>query len=282
MTAALSPRSLAEALRWFGDEPSSKLVAGCTDLMVADTLRRSEMPRVIDLLSVPGLADVHDTGAFLEMGATATFAALGQNAVIRQCFPALSDAARAVGGWQIQARATIGGNIANASPAGDSPPVLLALDATVVAASTAGEREIPYDQFHVAYRKTALRPGELVRAVRLPWPVPGSRQAFRKVGTRAAQAISKIAVAMSVRIEAGRIVEARIGAGSVAATPIRLRAAETAAIANAVSEALATAVGKAAASEVRPIDDVRSTAEYRSFALERVARRLVLELGGLS
>ena len=183
-----------------------------------------------------------------------------------------------VGGWQIQNRATLGGNMANASPAGDSLPVLLALDALVVAAGARGLREIPYAEFHTGYRKTALQPGEIVASVRLPYLPQGWVQAFRKVGTREAQAISKIVVATVGRLENGRIAELRLAAGSVAPTPIRLRAAEKAVIGMAPGTGAADLAGREAAREVTPIDDVRSTAEYRRFALERVVRRLVLNL----
>ena len=203
---------------------------------------------------------------------------------LRAAFPALAQAAGQIGGWQIQNRATLGGNLANASPAGDSLPVLLALDATVVLASVRGLREIPYDGFHAGYRKTALQPGEIVARIRLPLPPAGTVQAFRKVGTREAQAISKVVVAMAGRIEDGRIAEIRLAAGSVAPTPIRLRAAEDAVRGQAPgSDAahiadIADIAGREAAGAVTPIDDVRSTAEYRRFALERVVRRMVLEL----
>jgi xanthine dehydrogenase small subunit len=157
--------------------------------------------------------------------------------------------------------------------------VLLALDAVVVAAGAAWLREIPYAAFHTGYRKTALAPGEIVARVRLPRPLPGTVQAFRKVGTREAQAISKVVVALAGRIEDGRIADLRLAAGSVAATPVRLRAAEEAVRRMAPGPEAAGRAGRAAADAVSPIDDVRSTAEYRRFALERVVRRLVLGLG---
>ena len=154
--------------------------------------------------------------------------------------------------------------------------MLLALDAVVVAAGPRGLREIPYAAFHTGYRNTALAPGEIVARVRLPRPPAGMAQAFRKVGTREAQAISKVVVALTARCEEGRIAELRLAAGSVAPTPVRLREAEEAARGLPPAEA-ADRAGRTAAREVAPIDDVRSTAEYRRFALERVVRRLVLD-----
>lgn len=276
---ALRPASLAEALRRLAEEPDLLPVAGGTDLMVADRLERSARTRVLDLSAIPELAGVREADGGLEIGAGVSFDELGRHPEVARRFPALAAAAAEVGGWQIQTRATLGGNAANASPAGDALPVLLALEATVVVAGPEGEREVPYDHFHVGYRETALRPGELIVRFRLPDPPAGSRQAFRKVGTRAAQAISKVVVCGVGRIDGGgRLDHLRLAAGSVAATPVRLRAAEAAGEGGAWSDELADAVGRAARDEVTPIDDVRSTAAYRSAVLERVVRRLVLDL----
>ncbi|MBW8877122.1 MAG: FAD binding domain-containing protein [Acidobacteria bacterium] len=273
---ALQPRSLDEVLQSLEDDPALVPTAGCTDLMVRGPEALHEMDRVIDLLGVPELRGIQEVAGGLEIGATTSFSEIRRSAAVRAAFPALVAAASLVGGWQIQNRATLGGNMANASPAGDSLPVLLALDAVVVAAGARGLREIPYAGFHTGYRKTALRPGEIVARVRLPYLPEGSVQAFRKVGTREAQAISKVVVALAGRVAEGRIAELRLAAGSVAATPVRLRAAEEAVRGLSPGPAAADLAGRAAAREVTPIDDVRSTADYRRFALERVVRRLVL------
>lgn len=275
---AVQPHSLAEAVRYLEGDPDLVPTAGCTDLMVRGVEALHRMDRVIDLLSIPELRGIREVEGGLEIGATTPFSEIRRSAAVRYAFPALAAAAGQIGGWQIQNRATLGGNLANASPAGDSLPVLLALDATVVLASAGGLREIPHDGFHSGYRRTALQPGEIVARIRLPLPLPGTVQAFRKVGTREAQAISKVVVAMAGRIEDGRIVDLRLAAGSVAPTPIRLRAAEDAVRGRAPGPEAAALAGREAAAAVRPIDDVRSTAEYRSFALERVVRRMVLEL----
>jgi xanthine dehydrogenase small subunit len=267
MTAALLPRSLDEALRRLEADPTLVPTAGCTDLMVRGPEELHRMENVIDLLGIPELRGIREIDGVLEIGATTSFSEIRRSEAVRAAFPALAAAAAVVGGWQIQNRATLGGNIANASPAGDSLPVLLALDAVVLAAAARGVREIPYGELHTGYRETALHRGEIVVAVRIPYLPPGSVQAFRKVGTREAQAISKVVVAMAVRL----------AAGSVAPTPVRLRAAEEAAR-GLPPAAAADLAGREAAREVTPIDDVRSTAEYRRFALQRVVRRLVLGL----
>jgi CO/xanthine dehydrogenase FAD-binding subunit len=273
--------NLSDALRRLEEDPGLVPVAGCTDLMVRGVEALHKIDRVLDLLAVDelnGIREIDGGIAGIEIGATTTFSEIRRSPVIQTVFPSLADAAGQIGGWQIQNRATLGGNLANASPAGDSLPVLLALGATVEIASAAGLRQVSYDEFHLSYRKTALQPGEILARVHIPLPPAGSVQAFRKVGTREAQAISKVVVAMLGRVEAGRIAELRLAVGSVAPTPVRLRAAEDAVRGQAPGPETAALAGSLAAGGVEPIDDVRSTAEYRRFALERVVRRMVLGL----
>jgi CO/xanthine dehydrogenase FAD-binding subunit len=266
MTRALTPANLPEALILLGEDPSLVPMAGCTDLMVADAVERNDLPGVLDLSRVPELRGIRQVEGALEIGATTTFNEIGQSVDVQELLPALAAAASVIGGWQIQNRATLGGNIA------------LVLDATVVAVSTNGERHIPYTGFHVGYRRTALEPGELIDRVLLPLPAPDSVQAFRKVGTREAQAISKVVVAMLGRVEGEKIVDYRLAAGSVAPTPVRLTEVEEAIKGRSADEATASLAGRLARAAVKPIDDVRSTATYRAFALERVVRRLTLQL----
>jgi len=279
VTRAVAPSSLAEAVRLLAEDPGLVPIAGCTDLMVREPEALADLPGVLDLLGLPELRGIREVDGALEIGAATTFAELRAAPLVRRLFPALADAASQVGGWQIQNRATIGGNVVNASPAGDSLPVLLALEARVVLAGAGGERMVPYDAFHTGYRETALGPGELVRALVLPLPAPGSRQLFRKVGTRAAQAISKVVVAMAARVDRGAIGSLRLAAGSVAPVPVRLRAVEEAVTGRRPDSATADLAGRLAAESVEPIDDVRSTAAYRRFALANVVRRMVLGLG---
>ena len=275
---AVSPRSLDEALRYLSEHPELRPVAGCTDLLVAEPEKIAALPAVMDLLSIPELRRIRWDDETLEIGSTVTFAALGASQTVQQNFSALADAASQIGGWQIQNRATLGGNIANASPAGDSLPVLLALNATVVLAGPDGERTVPYSEFHVGYRETAMQPGEIIGRIRLPRPRPDTVQLFRKVGTRDAHAISKVVVALSARLEDGLIADYRLGAGSVAPVPVRLGAVEEAVIGRPANRETADHAGRVAAESVEPIDDVRSTAAYRRFALGRVVRRLTLGL----
>ena len=278
MTRAATPSSLSEAIDLLRRDPELRPVAGCTDLMVAEPEARADMPAVIDLLALPELRGIQDTPDGLRVGAATTFTQLRADPRVASLYPALAQASSEIGGWQIQNRATIGGNVANASPAGDSLPVLLALEAEVVIAGPEGERRVPYTAFHTGYRQTALAAGELLVAFDLPLPAPGARQAFRKVGTRAAQAISKIVVCALATVEDRRFTSFRLAAGSVAAVPLRLTDVESEVVGRAADTETASLAGRLAAAAVEPIDDVRSTADYRRYALERVVRRLTLEL----
>jgi CO/xanthine dehydrogenase FAD-binding subunit len=279
VSPAFAPRSIEEALARLAERPDLVLVAGCTDLMVSAPERGLERRPVLDLLSIPELRVIRQVNDGLEIGATVTFTEIRASPDVRRICPALADAAGQLGGWQIQNRATLGGNAANASPAGDSLPVLLALGATVLASGPDGAREIPYDDFHVGYRRTALRPGELIAGFRIPAAAASARQAFRKVGTREAQAISKVIVALVATLTGRRIERVRLAAGSMAPLPIRLTRTEALLAGRAPTAETADLAGRTAAGETSPIDDVRSTAEYRAFALERVVRRMVLGLG---
>lgn len=277
-----SPRSIAETIRILADQPDLRLLAGCTDLLVCEPEERLERwPGAIDLRGVEELRTIEVKKCHLEIGSGVTFTELQRSQLVRGHFPSLAEVASVIGGWQIQNRATLGGNIANASPAGDSLPVLLALNAEIVAVGAAGERPIRYDEFHVGYRQIALEPGELIGRIRIPLPAPGCHQFFWKVGTREAHAISKVVVALAARVDDREIVYYRLAAGSVAPTPIRLKEVEEAVLGRPADRATAELAGNLAAESVEPIDDVRSSAAYRRFALQRVVRRLTLRLSKL-
>lgn len=279
MTTALRPRSLDEVRRALGDAPGVRPIAGCTDLMVSAAEGGLEAPAVLDLLGVGELCGVRERDGWLEIGATTTFSAIRRSRAVCERFPLLASAAAVIGGWQIQNRATLGGNIANASPAGDSLPALLALDARVIVLGPNGEREVPYAGFHQGYRRTALAADEIVGWVRLPEPPPGTRQLYRKVGTRQAQAISKVVVALVGRVEDGRVSDYRLAAGSVAPVPVRLEPVEAALVGEPFEATVPMRAGRLAAESVEPIDDVRSTAAYRRFALAAVVEDLTRRLG---
>ena len=243
------------------DEESLTPIAGATDLYVSLNFGTLPGTRFVDIWKLTALRRIVKSDGVLSIGALATYTQIMRSRHVRAQLPMLVEASAQIGGVQIQNRGTIGGNIANASPAGDSLPVLAAVDAVVVLRSVAGERRVPFGEFYTAYRASVRQPDELITAVEIP-PVEG-RQWFRKVGTRAAQAISKVVMA-AVRSE-----RPRVAIGSVGPTVLRVRRTEDAlASGAAIDEAVAVLT-----EEIRPIDDVRSTAEYRRTVSGNLLRR---------
>src|SRR5262245_49579524 len=216
----LQPRSLGDAVKMLRDEGPLVPLAGCTDLYVALNFGTLRPTRFLNLWNLDSLRGIETRGHALRIGALTTYTEIMKSAAIRRRLPMLAAAAREVGGVQIQNRGTIGGNVANASPAGDTLPVLLAADAVVVLRSAAGTRRVPMTAFYTGYRQTVARPEELI--VTFEIPAIAGRQWFRKVGTRAAQAIAKIVVA-GVWAK-----QPRLAMGSVAPTPLRLTQTEQA------------------------------------------------------
>lgn len=267
----LDPRTLAEALRLRAAHPEAMPLAGGTDVMVYLEAGVIDPPRWLNLWRLNELRGLSRSGETLRIGALATHTDIGRNADAQALAPALVEACRTVGAAQIQNRGTLGGNIVNASPAGDTLPVLLALDAVFELHSAArGERRVPAAAFWQAYRKMDLAPDELLVAVHLPAPGAGDHTHYRKVGTRLAQAISKVVLGARVRLEAGVVTEARVAYGSVAATPVRCPKTEAALVGRRAGDLAAAA--DQVAQDIRPIDDVRSTAEYRRDVAARVLR----------
>ncbi|PYQ68426.1 MAG: carbon monoxide dehydrogenase [Acidobacteria bacterium] len=247
----LQPRSVREALRMLRDEGPLVPLAGCTDVYVGLNFGTLSAKRFIDLWPLDEMRAIRSTGGVLSIGALATYTELIRSPLVARRLPILAAAAREIGGVQIQNRGTLGGNVANGSPAGDSLPVLAVAEAMLVLSSAAETRRVPFNSFFSGYRKSVLRLDEIIAAIEVP-RVDG-RQWFRKVGTRAAQAISKVVLA-GIRSD-----RPRIALGSVAPTVIRLPKTEGALASGApIEEARRVLEG-----EIRPIDDLRSTAEYR-------------------
>ena len=233
------------------DEEGVVPLAGATDLYVSLNFGTLTQRRFVNLWGLQPLGRIRMEGDTLSIGALATYTAMIRSRHVRHHLPMLVQAAREVGGMQIQNRGTLGGNIANASPAGDSLPVLAAADAVVVLRSAGEERRVRFAEFYSGYRESARRPDELISAVEIG-PVQG-KQWFRKVGTRAAQAISKVVMA------AVRAPVPSIALGSVAPTVIRLPRTEAALAGGAGPEEAARVLE----AEIHPIDDLRSSGRYR-------------------
>jgi CO/xanthine dehydrogenase FAD-binding subunit len=235
--------------------------------------------RMVDLWRLDELRGVAFEAGVLTLGALTTYTEIRRSALCREHVPALVEAAATIGAAQIQNRGTLGGNIANASPAGDTLPVLLATDAEIVVGGARGERTIPVTEFWVAYRKTAMAPDELVLRVRIPLPA-GREVRFRKIGTRRAQAISKVVIALAWREDGRGWSDVRLALGSVADRPIRARKTEAALEGRPPTAETADRAASTLAGEIEPIDDVRSTADYRRVVAARVLHRLVRDAGG--
>ena len=277
-----SPRDLPAAYAVLASGSADapvKPVAGGTDLMVSLTGELAPPPAsVVDLWAIEALRGIAIDGDALTLGALTTYTDVRRSALCREHVPALVEAAATIGAAQIQNRGTLGGNIANASPAGDTLPVLLAADAVIVVGSERGERDVPAAEFWTGYRETALAHDELIVRIRLPLAAEREMR-FRKVGTRRAQAISKVVIAVAWQGD-GTWHDVRVALGSVAATPIRAAATEAALEDRRPTPETADAAAETLAGELAPIDDVRSTAEYRRLVAARVLHRIVRDAGG--
>jgi CO/xanthine dehydrogenase FAD-binding subunit len=267
------PLELDEALETMARQPGEwKPFAGGTDLMVLLEQGKLADRKFLSVARLKGLRGFARTDDHVTLGAMITYRQVQTTAILQQEFPLLCRAAYETGGLATQNRGTLGGNIANASPAADSPPALLVYDAELELVSASRTRWVPYAGFHLGYKKIDLRPEEVIRNIRLPRTKKNWRQYYRKVGTRRAQAISKVCFAGAALVEHGGINDVRIALGSVAPTVLRCRKTE-ALLRGPLTAELIRAAGDELAREIQPIDDFRSTARYRT----RVAQKLLEE-----
>lgn len=272
-----SPRSLDEAYEILSLR-AVKVIAGGTDLMVLMNARQLDAREFLDIWRVDELRGITDEGDALRIGALATYTELIRSPLVEKHAPALVAASRTVGAVQIQNRGTLGGNIVNASPAGDSLPVLAAYDAEVEIGSRRGSRRLGFNQFYTAYRRTVLEADELVVAVRLPKLKNDERDFFCKVGTRRAQAISKIVMAVKAKTENEVIEWIKVGVGSVAPTVVRAYKTESLLAGRAITSDLVEQAGQSISLEVSPITDLRSTEHYRRRVTGNVLARFLREI----
>ena len=274
-----SPATLAEAYAILAERGRAlKVIAGGTDLMVLMNAHMLNVAEFLDIWRIHELRGISDEGGVLRICALTTYTQLISSDVIRRYVPALVAASRTIGAIQIQNRGTIGGNIVNASPAGDSLPVLAAYDAEVEIGSARGIRLVAFNEFHTGYRRTVLQPDELVVAVRIPKLRDNERDFFWKVGTRRAQAISKTVLAARARISGKNVETMAIGVGSVAPTVIR--ASKTEGLLNGVTlaPAIIEDARQSIAQEISPIDDLRSTEHYRRTVTGNVLAKFLRQL----
>ncbi len=270
----IAPGNLEAVLHSLADAPGVWTpIAGGTELMVAHAAGKLTAKKLLSLWGIPELRFIEASADWVSMGACATFRDLRTHRTIVTDAPLLAKAATWIGAIANQNRATIGGNLVNGSPAADSSPALLVYDAEIELISIRGKRRVPYAEFHTGYKRNLLAADELVYAVHVPRRFSKHKQYLRKVGTRRAMAISKVALAATALIDNSLVQEIRIAAASLAAFPARLLRAEEAVRGNRITVETIKAARSALLEEVAPIDDIRSTAEYR----KQVAANLLEE-----
>jgi len=267
--ALTAPPSLDAVLAALANDPGKHtLISGGTELMVALGTGRLTQHSLLSIQHLRELRFIDAQPDTIAIGAGTTFTDIRRSTTIAADLPLMTQSASWTGSVANQNRGTLGGNICNASPAADTPPVLLVYGATLTLVSANGPRTIPYSEFHLGYKKTTLRSDELLHTIRVPRTFDGYRQYIRKVGTRNAQAISKIALAAIAKLDGDRIIDIRIGAASLADRPVRCSAAEAALMGQHLNAASIDATIRdaraALATEAKPIDDIRSTAKYRA------------------
>jgi CO/xanthine dehydrogenase FAD-binding subunit len=269
-----APVDLSDALQRMAAEPGTwKLFAGGTDLMVLLEAGKLAHRRFLSIWKLTELRGVEVTSAHVILGALTTYTEIRHNEILAREFPLLCRAAAETGSVATQNRGTLGGNIANASPAADSPPALLVYAAELELVSAGGSRWVPYHGFWTGYKQIGLRSDELIRRIRLPRVTGGYRHYYRKVGTRRAQAISKVCLAAAARMAEGKIADIRIALGSVAPTVFRAIETENALREQKPTQGTVRVAQDQLAREISPIHDLRSTAMYR----RRIAQNLLAE-----
>ncbi len=270
----VAPRDLQAVVSLLGRDPGEWLpIAGGTDVMVQYAAGKLPSRKLVSIWNLPELRRVDLLADEVRLGAGCTYTDIRKHEILGREFPLLARAAGWTGAIANQNRGTLGGNIVNASPAADSLPALLVYDAELILISVRGERRLPYSTFHIDYKKLHLAPDELIQAVCLPRRFSAHLHHARKVGARNAQAISKVCIAAVGCMANSAIADVRIALGSVAPVPLRLRETENLVTGQTINQALIALARKTAAAEVRPIDDLRSTAKYRA----AVAGNLVAE-----
>jgi CO/xanthine dehydrogenase FAD-binding subunit len=277
----VSPGNLQAVLGLLASEPAQWLpIAGGTDVMVLYSAGKLPNRKLVNLWNIPELQQMEVLPDRIRIGAACTYTSLRRHEILSREFPLLATAASWTGGIANQNRGTLGGNIANASPAADSLPALLVYDAELTLISVRGERQVAYRDFHTGYKKTVLATDELIRDISLPRRFSGYFSHARKVGARNAQAISKVCLAALGQIVNGTIRDVRLALGSVAPVPLRLNETEQLLTGNKIEPSLIEAVRKSVAKEIRPIDDIRSTARYRLAVAGNLVAEFVDKLTG--
>jgi CO/xanthine dehydrogenase FAD-binding subunit len=282
----VSPDSLPEVCQLLAERAAKDertvLLAGGTDFMVEVSqggLAPDPLPLVVDVSRVPELGGIHFDGTTMRIGATVSYLEMQRHSAVRDYAPLIARTTHDIGGPTIQARGTLGGNLATASPAADGVAAIAAYDAVIEVASVGGTRKIPIAELQTGYKRSSRRPDEVIVAIELQPPPRGSAWCWRKVGTRLAQAISKVALAAVAVVEAGRTTRVGLAMASVAPITALLPKTRELVASTPVAELGRDAVDTAILADIAPIDDIRSTREYRLHCAKAVTREFLRELG---
>ncbi len=275
-TEYVVPQSVAEAVEALGESPDARLIAGGTDLMVGMREGHLRPTRLVDITRIQELAGISTQDGSLRIGAATTIDEILRHPTVRSEYPALVDAGRLLGGWQIQNMATLAGNLCNASPAAEMSGPLLVLDAEVEVMGPSGERRILLEEFWTGPGQTVLEPAEILTCIVIPGGVRGRQNAYQRVDIRHSVDIALVSSAVGVELSEGKVQLARIALGAVAPTVIRVREAEVYLQGRTLSEEVLDRVEDLAKAAAVPISDVRASAEYRRAMAGVLARRVLL------
>jgi CO/xanthine dehydrogenase FAD-binding subunit len=275
----IAPGNLPAVLKLLASAPGEWTpIAGGTELMVAFAAGLLGARKLVNLWGIPDLRFIRTTTESFEIGACTTFLDLRAHASLATELPLIAKSSSWIGSVANQSRATLGGNLMNGSPAADSSPALLVYDAEIEIVSERGSRRIPYSEFHTGYKRNVLTPDELLFAIHLPRRFSNHRQYLRKVGTRRAMAISKVALAATAFLQGDVVSEIRLAAASLAPFPARLYKTEEALLGQPLTKETTLSASHALLAEAQPIDDIRSTAEYRRRVGANLLQEFLLEI----
>ena len=276
----IAPGSLAAVLELLSGAPGTWTpIAGGTELMVAHAAGQLRSQKLVSLWGIPDLRFIETGPKSIAIGASTTFCDLRAHSGVAAHLPLLAKAASWIGSIANQSRATLGGNLVNGSPAADSSPALLVYDAEIEMVSVRGRRRIPYAAFHTQYKRNTMAADELLYAIHLPLRFADHRQYMRKVGTRRAMAISKVALAATALVTNGLVNEIRLAAASLAPFPTRLYQTEAALLGQSIAPDAIQEARNILLAEAQPIDDIRSTAAYRRHVGANLLEEFLIELG---
>lgn len=266
----LSTKEAVDVLGRYGERAA--VLAGGTDLLIRMKQRLTEPKYIVNIKKIEELKVIEDKGDFLRVGSTANLLEIENSDIVKEKFPALREAIMSIGALQIRFMATLGGNLCNASPAADSAPALVVLGAKVKLLSSSGARVLTLDEFFTGLRKTAIKPGELLVEIQVPYPPPGTGTSFLRL-TRAAVDIAKVNAAALLTVQEDVVYSCGIALGSVAPTTMRAKKAEALLLGKKVTEKAIAEAARTASEEIKPITDIRSTARYRIDASRVLVRR---------